>query len=526
MHSSIPIPERADRVAKRLMAAGLVLLLPLMVVLSGDHGATWDELPRQAYGERIVRYYKGDIGVDRFPADGSHLYGGLFDVTAVGLQSLLPHDTYRVRHGLNAVFGWIGIAACALVARRVAGPWAGVLAIVFAATAPRQLGHSANNPKDIPFAAFAALTLLALTFIRCRYPYLGARLIVALGLAIGASLAVRPGGLLLLLYAVGAVAVAMVRDWPIRARPLAVTVAALALVAFVATTVPLPFWPWLQAHPYTGLLDAVRGVSHFEWHGTMLFDGRNVSSTNAPWTYVPTWLWYTTPPVVLAGAALSLLRLRRGVAAGLPVLGLWFTVVFPIAYVIARHSTIYDGIRHLLFIMPSLFVLAAIGWWELVAAVGGWRRWVVVGVLTAGVLEPVAFIIRNHPHEVVYFNPLLGGPGAAVGRFELDYWGNCHYDAMRRAVPLARQARTPVLVSGRRWRQMALNAGRLPALHVIAPERQQHHLEVRLVRGPLEGVQALLREEALYRVTTADGAPLCVVTRGPAYPELEARLNR
>ena len=98
-----------------MAAAGA--LLPLMIWASADYGATWDELPRQAYGERIWRYYEGRLQLDRFRADGSgsHLYGGLFEVVAIALQRQLDADPYRLRHGLNACVGWLGIVFCGVL---------------------------------------------------------------------------------------------------------------------------------------------------------------------------------------------------------------------------------------------------------------------------------------------------------------------------------------------------------------------------------------------------------------------------
>ena len=138
-----PLPPRASRhhsLGGWVLACTLTGLLPLMVALSRDFGVTWDEPVRQRFGERIIQYYKGEFAIDRFQNDGSRLYGGLFDVTAVGLQRLSPLDDYDVRHALNAVFGWLGIVACAALAARLAGPWAGLLAALLAATAPDTSG--------------------------------------------------------------------------------------------------------------------------------------------------------------------------------------------------------------------------------------------------------------------------------------------------------------------------------------------------------------------------------------------------
>jgi hypothetical protein len=523
-----PAPHRHARhalIGWWLLLATLAGLLPLMVALSRDFGVTWDEASRQRFGERVIRYYESDDVIDEFETDGSRFYGGLFDATAVTLQRKLPYDDYNIRHGLNAVFGWLGIVACAGLAARLAGPWAGLLAAVFAATAPRYFGHSMNNPKDVPFAAFAAWSLYALSGVRLSYPYLPLRVALGIGVAIGLSLSVRPGGLLFLAYAAGVVFIAAAANREREPRRLAATAGAFVLLVFVATTLPLPVWPWLQTRPYIGLLEAIGGVSDVSWDGSMLFNGREILASAVPWTYVPVWLVYTMPPVVLAGALLSFLRLRRGLSAGFPVLGLWFAVLFPIVYVIVRKSTIYDEIRHVLFVIPPLFVLAALGWWWLVDGLARWQRAVAVGLLGLGMVEPLVFQIRNHPNQVVYFNPLFGGPRNAIQRFELDYWGNCHYEAMRRAASLARDARMFVTISGGRFRLMSLNARRIPEVRVTGPSRRQHHLEVQLLRGrKREIVNMTHRTDTLYQVTTADGTPLCIVVPGPKYKELEKRL--
>jgi hypothetical protein len=522
------IPGRARRpVSHWLLVGVLVLLLPLMLTASRDFGVTWDELARQRFGESIVRYYEGRFAIERFETDGSRLYGGLFDVTAVGLQRVLPWNDYAVRHGLNAFFGWLGVVACAVLAARLGGPWAGLLAAILTVTAPRYFGHSMNNPKDIPFAALAAWCLVAMSGIRFTYPYLPLKAAAGIGLAIGLALSVRPGGVLFLAYAGGLVAVALAWNRERDLRRLGATAGAFVLLALVATTVPLPFWPWLQTQPYIGLIDAVRGVSDVGWDGAMLFEGRVVRASEVPWNYVPTWMLYTTPPVVLAGALLSGGRLFAGVRTAFPTAALWFAVLFPIAYVILRGSTIYDGIRQLLFVMPPLFVLAALGWRWCLGALRGGPRAIAAGVLAIALVEPVVFQLRNHPNQVVYFNRIVGGPRNAIQRFDLDYWGNCFYGAMRQAASLAREANVPLAVSGRQWRQMRLNAPRVPQVIVTDNDRPQHHLEILLMRGTKSDiVQAMHRSDVVSQVTTADGTPLCVVVPGPRYEELQQRLQR
>jgi hypothetical protein len=503
-------------------------LLPVMILASADYGATWDELPRQAYGERIWRYYEGQIDLSRFREDGSgsHLYGGLFEIVAVGLQRVLDADPYRVRHGWNALVGWLGVVFCGVLAWRVGGPRPAAFAMILLIAIPSYWGHAMNNPKDMPFATASTAALAVMAAIPATSPLLTWRRSLALGVAVGATLAIRPGGLLLLGYVATVMLVQGLRarlTW----RQTALAVGHFAGVVIIATTLPLPFWPWLQREPYLGLLSAAREVSHFEWRGTTLFLGDDAHSMRLPWSYVPVWLLVSMPPVVLAGTAFSVVAARIRPEARVGLVGVIAAVLFPIAYVIARQSTLYDGLRHLLFVVPPLAVAAALGWDALLASS---RRRVVTAAavaLVVGVAEPVVFGLRNHPNQIVYISPLAGGPARAEGRFELDYWGNCLWQAQREIAVMARAAGMPIVVSGHRWRLMGANAGRLPQLAVTRPEAARHHLEILLHRGTRAQIEALrARGDVLLSVDTADGARLCSVVPGPAYGQLAARLRR
>ncbi len=534
-------PAQARRLS-RLAIALAIALLPTMLVLAGDFGVTWDERGRQANGERIWNRYKGLI--DPRPTD-AHIYGGLFDVAAVALQQVVPLDVYHVRHLLNALFGWLGIVGCGLLGWRIGGPGVGVLAGALLALTPRYFGHSMNNPKDLPFAAAATFALVALAYLPRAFPYLPPLNVLAVGTAIGVSLAIRPGGLLFLLY-LGLWVLATIarrRDWDL--RHLGATALGLLGVLGLAMIVPMPVWPYLWDNPLSGVFQAADQASNYDWSGYVLFAGRDVLSTRLPWTYAPVWLLVTTPPVVLGGALLSILvpvisafRTRRSPGSATHVrpgshvveprfiAGLWFAVLFPIAYVIARHSTLYDGLRHLLFIVPPLVALASVGWAVTLAHAPGVVRTGLAVLLALGLLEPLLFQVRNHPNQVVYFQPLVGGPRGAVGQFDLDYWGNCLFQAVQHAGRLAEVAGRPVVISGPRWRMLRSDARRVPLVQVVQPPTTRHDLQVTLLRGTREELSTFqARRAVLWQVTTHDGAPLCAITPGPRFDDLRRRLE-
>jgi hypothetical protein len=289
------------------------------------------------------------------------------------------------------------------------------------------------------------------------------------------------------------------------------------------------FWPWAQEQPLVRPIQAFFMASGFSWGNPSLFGGQDVQAGDLPWYYLPTWLAITIPPIVLAGAFLSIARfMRSGPAARVQLGAIWAVILLPVTMAIVRHLTLYDGIRHMLFVVPPIAVVAAAGWDHALRAPGPmWAQALVAVVLALGIAEPLVFQVRNHPNQNVYFTPVIGGPRGAFGQFEMDYWGNCVLQAMTWSEGQARQAEMPVVVTANAWEVGVMDAMRYPALSFRRREQGGSHLDVRLLKGSRQGVlETAARPDILYRVTTADGAPLCVVVPGPEYPQLEHRLAR
>ena len=231
-----------------------------------------------------------------------------------------------------------------------------------------------------------------------------------------------------------------------------------------------------------------------------------------PWTYVPVWMWLSVPPVVLAGAVLAAPGLARP-AMQERLVAVVGCIGFPIIYVAGTGATLYDAIRHLLFVIPPLAVVASAGWMLALGRAPRRVRMLMAALLVIGVAEPLAFQWRNHPNQVVYIQPLAGGPAAAFSRYDLDYWGNCMLQSMER---LARQhPQERVRVTGWPLLVLQMNRSRFPTLEVVDGAAAY---SIELVRGRRGHVLRLTSmPDIVDRVTTADGAVLCV-TRASATP--------
>jgi hypothetical protein len=161
-----------------------------------------------------------------------------------------------------------------------------------------------------------------------------------------------------------------------------------------------------------------------------------------PRSYLPVYLAIKLPLALWAGSLLALafaalpqwpgqrqqawMRGEVGFVA--------FVILFPILLQIALHSPIFSGMRHFLFVVPPLAVLAGIGWHGLIATFQHRSRPLAAGVaggLAALLAWNGSILVRLHPHEYLFYNALVGGLQGANGRFATDYWVNSMPEAVR-----------------------------------------------------------------------------------------------
>ncbi len=419
------------------VAALFALLLVLVFTTLHSYAITNDEDVQQRYGEMIVSYYASGFK-DRslFHFVNLYLYGGLFDVLAVLTQRLLPLiDPYTIRHVLCALIGVGGIAAAWASARLVAGPRAAAIAAFALAVCGPWYGSIFNHTKDIPFAA----AMMAATFFLLRLsrdlprPRLGD--VIGFGVFLGCALGIRVLGLLL----IGYVALAILINCP-RWRDdfrgafdfFARSVVALLPAFLIGYVIMLLAWPWAALSP----LNPIRGLidfGAFHYQIRTLLNGQVYEMANVPRWYIPAYLLYKLPLIMLTGAIVSLgfvLWPRSGKSAPAQrrrneTLLLAAAALFPVLCQVIDRGPAFCGLRHFLFVVPLFAVLAGIGFDAALRHVALWQPWAaraaaiaIVAVLTWNATTLIAL----HPYQYLFYNPLVGGLPGASGRYEGDYW--------------------------------------------------------------------------------------------------------
>lgn len=443
-----------------LTRALFVLFLFLVLRTFPDYGMSWDQYYRQTEGRKKLVYYQNLLSGNWQKYDNAEdLYPGFYDLTlqvvnlaqpfGPGILGLIYTD-----HLLTGLIGIFTAWAAYKIGRKLGGRRVGFLSALFLFLFPHFYGHMFINPKDIPFAC-AYLWALYFTLKLLDKP-LTWRLIAELMVVYGLTLGVRMGGVFFFAFmAVAFVLRAFLRRqqsdvWPALVRYAGLSVV-IALGAFV---VLLPWWPFAHPNPVGTIWHTLTRVASYPWNGPVLLNGQVYPSTALPWYYLPEMLAITAPLFLgflgVVGVVLALASLLRKLpreklkyldARRLSIFFVAFAMFLPVAAVIMKHATLYDGIRHFLFVLGPWAILAALTfdrllrWTEekakksrrkiyrqLPAALSG----LLVLCATGVVIEQV----RLHPYQYIYYNELAGGIENACINFETDYWGTSHREAV------------------------------------------------------------------------------------------------
>ncbi|HEY3919270.1 MAG TPA: glycosyltransferase family 39 protein [Stellaceae bacterium] len=430
------------------LALGLLFVLFVIVLATfTQYGTTWDEDYHFWYAHQVIAYYTSFFH-DRTALTSPPIsyYGALFDVATALVAPISPFGDYATRHLINALIGIVGIAGCWRLAREIGGSRAGLLAAILLALTPGYYGHMFNNPKDIPFAAGYVWALYYMVRLVPLLPRPPRALVIKLGIATGLALGVRVGALLLpcylglLLLVVPGLAAWRARRPSLALAPLLIeTGAVLAPMLAISYAIMLLAWPWAQLDPLWRPIADIVQFDHHNFPYKTLFAGAYYPAPLLPRIYLPAFFLVQLPElfVLLLGIGLvwGLAQWRRArwpLEQLLPVGLVVFAAVFPIAFAMATHATLFDGLRHFLFVEPPLACCAALTFDAILRRARRWPRPVAAGA-SAALLGytacHLAVMVALHPDEYVYYNLFVGGVPGAAGRYKLDYWANSYHEA-------------------------------------------------------------------------------------------------
>jgi hypothetical protein len=402
------------------ISALLILLAAVFLVLgirlADDYGLGWDEPVARMGGIITHRYVvEGDQALVTYR---DRYYGPAFEGILYALEKITgttdPYTIFALRHTATFFLFFISVITMYFLTKGIFGTWWwGLAGAVLLVLHPRIFAESFYNSKDIGFLASWVIGI----FFGYRYytkPTVGRA--VCFGVAAAFATDIRIMGVLL--HSIG-IAVG-VRSF--MRKKYEVLRSSFIVYVFISIVFTILWWPTLWGNPLVRFIEAARFMATFKaYKMDILYMGKFLSSLDAPWHYLPVWVGITTPLSIVAlwfvGAWKALVNKRT----------FWqlFFVIIPvcvIVLVVVFRPALYDGWRQFYFIYPCMVITALFGL-QWVFRLSRKIHVIVVILIIVNMSAILSFSIRNHPHQYVYFNEIIGGMKGAEGRFDLDYWG-------------------------------------------------------------------------------------------------------
>lgn len=391
-------------------------------------------------------YAVSDEGIRRFWDARNEQQPGfikLWGAVATPLvEGILP-PLAALRFGTHLLVGML----CASIYLLVASVWGRLEALAAVGallTLPRTFAHSHLFALDAP--------VMAATFISLHFFYLCARDRSWWWAAAGASTWGVALSLKVNAFFVPVIVfpwlLVFARDSFVRA---AVCSAVLGPALFIGT------WPWLwyetisRAWTYT-LFHARHWQIHVTYFGERL--------APAPWHYPLVMTAITTPVATIAAVITGAVRMAREGAFRLDGAGWrerWQERSYQMGALIALiawalfvnyllnslpSTPKYNGVRLFQPVFPLLAIVAGVGIGWLARAAADWfaRQGSVTGermpaiaaavVVALALALPLRATVDFHPHQLSYYNALIGGlPGAEARGMEVTYWADTYLHA-------------------------------------------------------------------------------------------------
>ncbi len=313
-----------------------------------------------------------------------------------------------------------------LLYRRFRNHLVSLLGILFLIISPRIFADAFYNIKDLMFLSWFIIGLFFLyRFI--HYPTKWNSIILAIVIALASNTRII-GFILLIAACIYLIYAFLTKE--INKKEFFING-----IIFVGINILLffLFLPASWGNPIAFLLKTLQHFSKYDYISQELYLGKFIPSSNLPWHYLPVWIFISTPIIYfvlfLAGIVCLIKKNRNKDLDQIfdsLVLGiLLVSLLLPICL----HSTLYDGWRHFYFLYGPFLYLAVLGLSALLSIKNKIIKSLILGISVGSIIFNGAWMIRNHPYQMVYFNVLVRGK--APDNFERDYWGASSSECLR-----------------------------------------------------------------------------------------------
>ncbi len=352
-----------------------------------------------------------------------------FNIRDLRPAFLLRHLTIFLLYWLSCWFFYL------ILQERFRKPLLSLLGVAILILSPRIFAESFFNSKDLPFLSMSVISIY--TLLRyLKNP--SVKTVIWHALACALAIDMRLLGLIFPALTLG-FSILDLNIFRKDGRQAGKTFGLLFLYLALLLGFVILFWPYLWNKPFVKIPFLLQKTSQYPWPANMLYNGTPIKATNLPWHYLPNWFFITTPIgytlLFLTGLVYILIRFFKNKflfyrdAWERQDLILAGVFVIPVMAAIILKLVLYDAWRHMYFIYPAFVYVAVVGFYTLYQRFSTVRnvrnarllRNGLVAILLAYMATMAFWIIKNHPHQNVFFS--IYKDDSVRQKFELDYWG-------------------------------------------------------------------------------------------------------
>lgn len=465
MHTS---DARLPRAA--LIAALIVLVGGVVMLFAGAWvvGATWDEKTHVAFLQTFfdIGWNTDPIAIQDGRPDpsyiwGIYVYGPIAELISHATSVLFGSEQWgrptfdalstSTRHVGTALSALMGTAAVGATVGVLTRSWRwGVFGAALLASTPLWLGHGMFNIKDTPVAAgYAIATLGTVLILRdqtwsSRRPLMWGALFIVVGTVLAAGTRAASGVPIFVgsVFGAGLWSFLLLRsdrqNWS--PRPGVIRLGWMLGGLSAAYLIMVLIYPNVFVNPFELAWQAIVVSARFPFDEQVLTAGIWMDQP-PPFTYLPLWFGAQLPLLILIAGigftvywVVQLIRVTFGTATS-PLDPVRLAAVSPVvlqvfllpSLAIAGRSTMYNGQRQFLFVVPAIAVLAGLGiWmaWNFVQRKYLHLRFLIPAYWAAvllGLLMPLISQAYLFPYNYTYYNA-AASLRPIDGNWPTDYW--------------------------------------------------------------------------------------------------------
>lgn len=409
-----------------------------------NYGISWDEQSSRAvgfingkyilevfFGNEILKDFTKFFGLDFFDkfinsdkyifnTYAEKAYGPGFELpmALIELISNLKNtkDIFILRHFVNFTIFCVGlIFFYKFLKIKLNSSFYAFLGCCLLALSPRIYAHAFFNSKDIIFLSY--LQIANYYGYRFTLDNRSIKNILLFSSTLAIASAVRPLGLILLFFYL---CLNYLRNKEFVTKQNLILIILSMVFLYI-------FWPHLWSNPIKNFYEAFFYFSQIPWTGNVFFFGGLIDASSLPFYYLPTWIFITTPEIVvllfLCSICIFLIRIYKTKSFYNNILEdlffLIFFIVVPIFLNILLKTILFDGWRHFYFIYPFV-ILASMMLLKYLVKEKTIKFFEII--ICLNILFLIFWNISNNPFQYLYYNNLLFGKNT-ISLFEKDYWG-------------------------------------------------------------------------------------------------------